>query len=45
MFDDWIDVLFRGTFESSLPFLVISHAGTGTLTGSGRVQRDGASIR
>lgn len=45
MMDDWMDVIFRGHFEVSLPTLTISHEQTGACTGSGRLLWDGKSIR
>lgn len=37
VFEDWLDILLRGTYEVSLPTLNVASSETGTLTGNGQV--------
>jgi hypothetical protein len=37
VFEDWLDILLRGTYEVSLPTLTVTSGEIGTLTGSGQI--------
>jgi len=37
VFEDWLDILLRGTYEVSLPTLTVTSDEIGTLTGSGQI--------
>ena len=37
VFEDWLDILLRGTYEVSLPTLNVTSGEIGTLTGSGQI--------
>lgn len=43
MFEDWLDILLRGTYEASLPTLTVTSEEIGTLTGSGQISWGGDS--
>ncbi len=37
MFEDWLDILLRGTYEVGLPTLTVTSGEIGTLTGNGQI--------
>ncbi len=46
MFETWVDILLRGTYEEALPTLTLSSTQTGETTGSGRlIWRGGDDLR